>query len=58
MHDGSLNTLEEVVNHYANGGKNNKNEDERIVSFSLNDNEKSELIAFLHSLTDSSFINR
>lgn len=58
MHDGSLRSLEEVINHYAKGGQNNKNKDERIVSFDLNDKEKSDLIAFLHSLTDSSFINR
>lgn len=58
MHDGSLRTLEEVINHYANGGENNKNKDKRIVSFKLNEKERSELIAFLNSLTDSSFINR
>ena len=58
MHDGSLKTLEEVINHYAKGGENNENKDKRVVPFKLNDEEKLELMAFLQSLTDSSFITR
>ena len=57
-HDGSLKTLEEVINHYAKGGENNENKDKRVVPFKLNDEEKLELMAFLQSLTDSSFITR
>ena len=58
MHDGSLKTLEEVINHYAKGGENNENKDKRVVPFKLNNEEKLELMAFLQSLTDSSFITR
>ena len=58
MHDGSLKTLEEVISHYAKGGENNENKDNRVVPFKLNDEEKLELMAFLQSLTDSSFITR
>ena len=58
MHDGSLKTLEEVINHYAKGGENNENKDKRVLPFKLNDEEKLELMAFLQSLTDSSFITR
>ena len=68
MHDGSVNTLEEVIDIYANGGrniatgpfagngKNNKLKDERISGFTLSDIEKKQLIDFLFSLTDSSVI--
>ena len=58
MHDGSLKTLEEVISHYTKGGENNENKDSRVVPFKLNDEEKLELMAFLQSLTDSSFITR
>lgn len=56
MHDGSLETLEDVVEHYMSGGKDNPNKSEHIKPFHLSKTEKTDLIAFLHSLTDSSFI--
>lgn len=57
MHDGSVESLEEVIAHYASGGKKHENQSEYIEGFELNEEEKSALIAFLHSLTESSFLN-
>jgi cytochrome c peroxidase len=57
MHNGSLNTLEEVIDHYNQGGKNHPNKDERIKPLNLTEAEKTDLINFLESLTDSTFLN-
>ena len=61
MHDGRFNSLEEVVEHYSTGLKNSptidplmKNIDQGGVQLSPQD--KSDLIMFMKSLTDSSFI--
>ena len=56
MHDGSLTTLEEVVEHYNIGGKNHIHKDSLIVPLNLNKNQKSDLVSFLKILTDSSFV--
>ena len=55
MHDGSMKSLEEVVDHYISGGKMNANKDKRINPVNISEKEKHDLIAFLKSLTDSSF---
>lgn len=57
MHNGSISTLEEVIEHYASGGKNHFNKSELITGFSITDDEKDNLIHFLKSLTDETFIN-
>ncbi len=57
MHDGSLATLEEVVEHYNNGGNGNPNSDPVIRKLGLTAAEKADLIAFLRALTDDEFIN-
>jgi cytochrome c peroxidase len=57
MHDGSFNTLEEVIEHYNSGGKEHINKSELIAPLALTNNEKSALIAFLKTLTDYEFIN-
>lgn len=57
MHDGRFETLEEVLDHYASGGHGVENEDTNIIQFDLTPEEKQALIAFLHTLTDTSFIN-
>jgi cytochrome c peroxidase len=54
MHDGRFPTLEAVVNHYAEAAHAAAG-DARLRTFDLNQLEKSELIAFLDSLTDPSF---
>jgi cytochrome c peroxidase len=51
MHDGSLKTLEEVVDFYDKGGQPNKNIDERIRKLKLTDMEKKDLVAFLKALS-------
>ena len=50
MHDGSLKTLEEVVEYYDKGGIPNKNLDEKMVKLNLTAQEKSDLVAFLRAL--------
>ncbi|MCB0584088.1 MAG: cytochrome C peroxidase [Phaeodactylibacter sp.] len=57
MHDGRFNTLEEVLDHYASGGHGVSNEDANIQPFTLNEQQKQDLIAFLNMLTDTSFVN-
>jgi cytochrome c peroxidase len=56
MHDGSLATLEDVVEHYNSGGKNHINKSNLITALSLTNQEKQDLVNFLNSLTDPSFI--
>ena len=50
MHDGSLKTLEEVVDYYDKGGNPNKNLDERMKPLHLTATEKKDLVEFLKSL--------
>lgn len=57
MHDGSLHSLEEVIDHYSSGGKNHPNKSGFIRRFILSPQEKSDLIAFLQALSDPVFIN-
>lgn len=60
MHDGSIPTLEGVLDHYAAGGKNghdNPNKDPLIGGFMLTRQDREDLIAFLKSLTDESLIH-
>lgn len=57
MHDGSIATLEEVIDHYDSGGAHHVHKNEAIKALQLNDGEKEDLLAFLHSLTDQNFIN-
>lgn len=58
MHDGSLNTLEEVVQHYMSGGKNHPNQNPTIRPFTLTPEEQEDLIAFLKTLDDSEFVQK
>lgn len=58
MHDGSLATLEEVLDHYAAGGKFEHPSKSRILKpFHLTDGEKRDLVAFLNSLTDEELLH-
>lgn len=56
MHDGSLATLREVVEHYNSGGKNHPHKSHLIKPLNLTETEKTDLIAFLGTLTDHSFL--
>ena len=50
MHDGSLKTLDEVVEFYNKGGLLNRNLDEKMVKLTLTDGEKKDLVEFLKAL--------
>lgn len=56
MHDGSIGTLRDVVAHYARGGRRREGRSERVAGFSISLSETEDLIAFLESLTDQSFL--
>ncbi len=56
MHDGSLATLEEVVEHYVSGGVAHPNADPIIHPLRLDEQDKADLVAFLKSLTDEEFL--
>lgn len=55
MHDGRFKTLEEVLDHYSQGGHGTENEDVNIRPFPLSERDKQDLIAFLRTLTDTTF---
>ncbi len=57
MHDGSLPTLETVVDHYQTGGKAHPNKSPLLKPFKLTPGERADLLAFLRSLTDKKFIS-
>lgn len=68
MHDGSVATLEDVLDHYARGGRNvtegpnsgdgvlHPNKSLFVRPFSLSKSERADVIEFLHALTDPSFL--
>lgn len=49
-HDGRFKTLEEVVNFYNKGGVKNPHQDPLILPLELTDQEKNDLVQFLHTL--------
>lgn len=57
MHNGSIETLEEVIERYNQGGTSFFNKDPQIQPLGLSNEEKADLKAFLLTLTDSSFLN-
>jgi cytochrome c peroxidase len=59
MHDGSIATLEGVLDHYAAGGRahDNPNKDPLIGGFELSAQDKKNLIAFLETLTDDAVLH-
>lgn len=68
MHDGSIATLDDVIDHYAAGGrtiksgpnagigKDNPLKSSFVPGFTLTREERADLIAFLNALTDKSFL--
>ena len=68
MHDGSIATLEEVLDFYAAGGRNitsgphagdgrlHPNKSDLIARIDLNQQEKADIVAFLRTLTDHDFL--
>jgi cytochrome c peroxidase len=60
MHDGSIATLEGVLDHYAAGGRaghNNPQKDPLIRGFQLSPQDKIDLIEFLKALTDGAVLH-
>lgn len=57
MHDGSIKTMREVIQHYSNGGKKNKQKSNLIKPINLTEIEQKNLIEFLKTLTDKTFCN-
>lgn len=65
MHDGSIATLRDVVDHYASGGRTtlsgplagdgrlNPNKDPLISAIDLTERDRDDLVAFLETLTDN-----
>jgi len=62
MHDGRFGTLEEVIGHYSRLGEaalaHRRRPDPRLPQRPLSPSERTELIAFLTSLTDESYVQR
>jgi cytochrome c peroxidase len=60
MHDGRFKTLEAVVEHYASGGHYADNVDPfipQIAEIKMTAKQKRQIVLFLKTLTDTSFIN-
>ncbi|MDX1444998.1 cytochrome-c peroxidase [Lishizhenia sp.] len=62
MHDGRFNTLEEVIDHYNEGVKNSSTVNPALLGTTstglmLDAQEKQDLINFLKTLTDDTFLN-
>jgi cytochrome c peroxidase len=55
MHDGSMKTLWDVVDHYNKGGEPNPFLDGGMEPLELSEDEINQLVAFLFSLTDDRF---
>jgi cytochrome c peroxidase len=51
MHDGSLATLEQVVEHYDRGGVDRPSRSDLVKPLGLTTQEKSDLVSFLKTLT-------
>ncbi len=57
MHDGRFQTLEEVIDHYDSGGHYADNVDPLIYNLGLSEQNKQDLLAFLHTLTDTTYLS-
>ncbi|MCC6265095.1 MAG: di-heme enzyme [Bryobacterales bacterium] len=56
MHDGSIPTLESVLDHYASGGKASANKSPAMRAHKLSPQERADLIEFLKTLTDEELL--
>lgn len=53
MHDGRFASLEEVIDHYVSGGHYAENVNPNVRKLNFDPQDKADLIAFLHTLTDT-----
>lgn len=58
MHDGSMATLNEVISHYVSGGEAHPNLSHLMHSLNLTAKDRTDLINFLHALTDERDIDQ
>lgn len=56
MHDGSLQTLQQVIEHYQSGGQDHPHKNEILKPLDLTQSEQKDLIEFLKALTDDTFV--
>ena len=56
MHDGSISSLSEVIDHYDKGGSGHMHQSELMRPLQLTKEEKTDLVEFLYALTDQKFI--
>lgn len=52
MHDGTIATLDAVLQHYISGGKPHRNKNQSIRGFTLTEEQKKAVIAFLKTLEE------
>jgi cytochrome c peroxidase len=57
MHDGALETLDDVIDAYVAGGRGHPSTDPTITPLELTTDDKADLRAFLESLTDDDFLS-
>ncbi|MEM8583854.1 MAG: cytochrome c peroxidase [Bacteroidota bacterium] len=58
MHDGRFTTLEEVLEHYNQGGEYAPNRSPNVRPLGLTKQDKADLLVFLQTLTDEQFIQQ
>lgn len=58
MHNGSVNTLLDVVKFYNQGGEKNPNLNEKLRPLNLSDEEMSELVEFMRALTSDAVLRQ
>ena len=58
MHDGSIESIEEVIEHYSSGVATHKNLSNNLKKFEFTAKEQKQLVAFLKSLSDEEFITK
>jgi cytochrome c peroxidase len=56
MHDGSIDSLQQVLDHYSRGGSHNPHQDRRVKPTPMTAEERADLLGFLDSLTDREFV--
>jgi len=57
MHDGRILTLDAVISHYASGAPETPVRSKLLRPFAISRSERADLVAFLESLTDRTFID-
>ena len=56
MHDGSIISLDEVITHYASGGKKHSSQSSLVSGFEITKQEQAALISFLYTLSEDRYL--